>query len=111
MTARERAKKLCLIAFERPPPRLAHHHVDVPAAAPRAHPPCAPFGDRRLGTIPAGLLGRVGLTAVITCFAPDEETELSGSRASERHRRTAVGFHRGRRKNDLMPGFPIVNPM
>jgi hypothetical protein len=88
VAAREGAKKLCLIAFERPPLRPAHHHLDVPAPAPRANQPRAPIQDRRVGAVPAGLVSGGWLASVTTCLTPDEETEGGPRRRS---RASSVG--------------------
>ena len=42
-------------------PRAGYHHVDVVAAALRAHKPLAPVEDRRLSTVSLRLLSGVGL--------------------------------------------------
>jgi len=52
------------------------HHVDIPAAAFRAHQPLAPVGYGRLGAIPLGHLSRIGLDAVPAGLAPDDEPNI-----------------------------------
>src|SRR5215472_17297872 len=53
------------------------HHVDVAAAALRAHQPGAPIGHRRLRSVPARLLAGVGFAAVAARFAPHHKPDVS----------------------------------
>jgi hypothetical protein len=41
--------------------------------------PLAPFEHRRLGTIPASLVGRVRFAPATTCFAPDHKPEMAAA--------------------------------
>jgi hypothetical protein len=48
----------------------------------------APRKNRRLGTIPARLLGRIGFAAVAACFAPHEKSDVCRSGVAQGHWRT-----------------------
>jgi hypothetical protein len=67
-----------------PPLGPGHHHIDLPAAAAGADEPLAPVRYCRLGTIPAGLLGRVGFALVTAGFTHDDELHASGGRIALR---------------------------
>src|SRR5215469_12028166 len=54
----------------------ADHHVDMAAAGLRADEPLAPIGDRRLGAVARGHLGRVGLGPVLAILAPHDEPQM-----------------------------------
>jgi hypothetical protein len=60
---------------------------------PRANQPRAPFGNRRLGAMPARLIGWVEVAPVTACFAAHDEPEMGRSGARECHRRAGVGSH------------------
>jgi CO/xanthine dehydrogenase Mo-binding subunit len=75
-------------------PLAGAHHVDIPAAASRAHQPGAPRKNRRLGTIPAHLLGRIGFAMVAACFAPHDQSDVCRSGVAQGHWRTRIGIHR-----------------
>jgi hypothetical protein len=70
-----------------------HHHVDIPAAASRAHQPIAPLGNGCLGAVPLGDLRSVGLGPVAARLAPDDKTDLGGSRVAQCHGRAGSRFH------------------
>jgi hypothetical protein len=52
-----------------------------------------PIDDRRLGTVPLGLLSGVGLDLMAAISAPYDQTNAGRRRAAQRRRRTELGFH------------------
>ena len=66
-----------------------HNHVDIAAAAVRAHQPLAPIGNGSLGAVS---LGGVGLGLVTARLAPDDKSDTGRSRVAERHGRTWRGL-------------------
>jgi hypothetical protein len=71
-----------------PPLGPGHHHVDIAAAAVRAHQPIAPIENDSLGAVPQSDLRRVRLGPVTTRLAPDDKSDTVRSRVTKRDGRT-----------------------
>jgi hypothetical protein len=54
----------------------AHHHINAPAAAPRAYKPRVPIRDARLGGQMAPISAGVGLDLLVAIEAPDYQTHM-----------------------------------
>src|SRR6516164_1382243 len=74
----------------RSPLGSGQHHVDLPAAALRAHQPLAPIEHGRLSAVAGSHLGGIGLDLMSAGFAPNHEPHLRRCSAAQRHRRPAI---------------------
>jgi hypothetical protein len=68
------------------PPRPAHHHIDLPAAATGADQPFAPIEDGRFGAVPSSHFGGIGFDPMLAFPAPHDQPDAGGGRVAERHR-------------------------
>jgi len=66
----------------RPPPSSSNNHIGRAVAAFRATQPRMPIDDRRLGTVPLGLLSGVGLDLMAAISAPYDQANAGRRRAA-----------------------------
>jgi hypothetical protein len=66
----------------RPPPSSRNNHIGRAAAAFRATQPRMPIDDRRLGTVPLGLLSGIGLDLMAAISAPYDQANAGRRRAA-----------------------------
>jgi hypothetical protein len=75
-----------------PPLCAGHHHVDIAAAAVRAHQPIAPLGNGCLGAVSSGDLRRIRLGPVAARLAPGYKSDAGRSSVAEGHRWAGWGL-------------------
>ena len=75
-------------------PLPGHYHVDLPAAASRAHQTRAALGHRNVGAVGTGELGGIRFDLVSVGLTPHDQADFGCRCVAERHRRRIrLGSH------------------